>query len=475
MIVMNDKDMNRKAIKAGSFYVVGQIAIRGLALIATPIYTRTLTTEQFGLHKIFESWLLILVPVITLGLYRSVEVAKYDYGKTYEQYVANILRLGVILSAAFSAICLVFFPWLKSWMGFTDVMMVYIIAYIPAEFAIMCFQRREKQLMRYKSSLFLSLSTVTLGTALSIVLILLGKTKGYQSGLLHLRIIGYYTPIILGGYAIVVFCWRQGNRATMLKDWKYGLRYSIPLIAELISIQIMNQMDKIMINQMVGAEEAGIYSLATTISYIVWILEEAVWGAWLPWMYEKIGRGEEKEIQRPWTEIMHAFGILSVLLVLLAPEGVYILGGKSYATAAYIVAPLVCSTLFRFYSYSFSALQNFKKKTTYVALGTVLAMGLNVALNYYGILHFGYISAAYATAISYVFLLIIQAVFERKVARHKIIPLHTTILLCVLYFLLCEAVMILYDKPFICRYLLVAVILLGAGVLARKMRKKSKI
>lgn len=469
---MNDKDMNRKAVKAGSFYVVGQITIRGLALIATPIYTRTLTTEQFGLHKIFESWLLILVPVITLGLYRSVEVAKYDYEKTYEQYVANILRLGVVLSAVFSAICLAFFPWIKNWMGFTDVMMFYMIAYIPAEFAIMSFQRREKQLMRYKSSLFLSLSTVTVGTALSIVLILLGKAKGCQSDLLHLRIIGYYTPIILGGYTIVVSCWRQGKRTTMLEDWKYGLRYSIPLIAELVSIQIMNQMDKIMINQMVGAEEAGIYSLATTISYIVWVLEEAVWGAWLPWMYEKIGRGEEKEIQKPWNKIMHAFGILSVLVVLLVPEGVYVLGGRAYAKAAYIVAPLICSTLFRFYSYGFSALQNFKKKTTYVAMGTVLAMALNVALNYFGILYFGYIAAAYTTAISYFFLLIVQAIFEGKVAHHKIISFRTTSLLSAVYFLLCEVTMVLYNRTCIYRYSIVVIIVIWAVVSSQKIWKK---
>lgn len=456
--------------------MMGQMLIRSLALVATPIYTRTLTTEQFGMHKIFESWLLILVPVITLGLYRSVEVAKYDYGDDYEQYVSNILRLGVTLSALFSMVCIIFYPWLKSWMGFTNLMMIYMLAYIPAEFAIMCFQRREKQLMRYKASWFLSLGTVTLGTGLSIFLLLVASAKGVQEWLLPLRIIGYYTPVIVGGYVVVICCWKQGNRKAMFQDWKYGLRYSIPLIAELVSIQVMNQVDKIMINQMVGTEEAGIYSLATTISYILWILEEAVWGAWLPWMYEKIGRGEENEIGKPLVGIMHAFGILSVLVVLVAKEGVYILGGKAYAAAAYIVAPLVCSTLFRFYSYSFSALQNFQKKTIYVALGTVLAMILNIALNYIGILRFGYIAAAYATAISYIFLLIIQAVFEKKVANHKIVSLYKTILLCILYSLLCAASILLYDKWFGYRYLLVVAILLGMGGYAKKMkRNKGKI
>ena len=52
----------------------------------------------------------------------------------------------------------------------------------------------------------------------------------------------------------------------------------------------MNQADRIMVRHLIGKEAAAILSLGTTVSYIIWILEDSVWNAWLPWLYEKISR-----------------------------------------------------------------------------------------------------------------------------------------------------------------------------------------
>lgn len=97
------------------------------------------------------------------------------------------------------------------------------------------------------------------------------------------------------------------------------------------------------------------------------------------------------------------------MLVLFAPEIILILGGKKYADAIWLIAPMVTGTLFRFYSYSYTAIQNFHKKTKFVAISTVSVMFLNVFLNYVGIRAFGYQAAAYTTAFSYLVLMIMQA------------------------------------------------------------------
>ena len=75
---------------------------------------------------------------------------------------------------------------------------------------------------------------------------------------------------------------------------------------------------------------------------------------------------------------MHMFGILSWVIVMLAPEAIAILGPAKYRPAVWLIAPMVSGTLFRFYSYSYSALQNYYKRTQYVAAGTIGTMVLNV-------------------------------------------------------------------------------------------------
>lgn len=456
----NNKDLNKRAFTAGIFFIVSQFLVRGLSFLVTPIYTRLLTTEQYGIVKIYESWLLIFVPIVTLGLYRSVEVAKYDYKKNFNNYVSSTVILGAVLCIVFAVICIVFRKWVCDFLDFTPWMLGIMLLYLFAEFSIMCYQRREKQEMRFKNSVLFTIVTVPVATLTSVGLLFYGKNQGQTENMLFYRIAGYYIPLIIGGFIIAVIMIFQGKPKTLKADWKYGVVYSVPLIAELLSIQIMNQIDKIMIQKMVGSSEAGIYSLATTISYIIWIIEDSVWSAWLPWLYEKIDNKEDNEVQKPWIFMMHVFGILSLAIVAVTPEAISVLGGSEYKTAIYIVAPLVVSTLFRFYGYSFSAIQNFEKKTKYVALGTVISMLINVAANYIGIKHWGYIAAAYATAISYFILLIIQALFEKKVTGRIVMPLGKTLLISLVYFAVCELFIGLYSVHFLIRYAVIAVILL---------------
>ena len=40
--------LNRLALKAGLFYVICELFVRGITFITTPIYTRLLSTAQYG-------------------------------------------------------------------------------------------------------------------------------------------------------------------------------------------------------------------------------------------------------------------------------------------------------------------------------------------------------------------------------------------------------------------------------------------
>lgn len=461
--------LNKTAFKAGIFYIVAQLFVRGITFLMTPVFTRLLTQEQFNQYKLFESWLLIFGPVMSLCLWRSVERAKYDVKDRFNEFVSSVQTLSYLSITVFFVFFMIFRDQVKQLSSatgliLTDFMLVIAFLYTYAHTSIFYFQRREKQMMRYKASTTFTAATVVPATLLSVLLVVCGRMSGHTDDLLTLRIAGYYIPMVIGGLGVGVLMLAQGKKAVNLRYWKYALVFSLPLIPEVLSIQIMNQADKVMVSAMTGSVCGSILALATTVSYIIWILEDSVWNAWLPWMYEKIARGEGKDIRSNWTVLMHAFGAISLALVVFAPEIIMILGGSKYRDAVYLIAPMVTGTLFRFYSYSYTAIQNFHKKTGFVAASTVSVMFLNVILNYIFIKIFGYQAAAYTTAFCYLLLMCVQSFMEKRVTGEELIPLGKTLRISCTWFVLCMAAMLLFRIPLFLRYAVAAIF----GVLVLK-------
>ncbi len=445
--------LNRKAFIAGIFYIITQLVVRGITFFVTPFYTRIVSTSQYGDIGAYESWLLIIVPVMSLCLFRSIETAKFDFPDKFEEYISAVQTLSYIsIFACFTVITLFFKNKFMEFCGMNQLMYIFTILYTFAYTSTLYFQRREKQLMRYKHSTIVTAISMIPATLLSLLLIYLGSINGYKDKLVDLRIIGFYTPQIIVGIFVAIIMWKSGKLLIKKEYWKYALAFSVPLIPEMISIQIMNHSDKIMINKMVDAHSAGLFFLATTVSFIIWIIEDSVWNAWLPWLYEKISRGETEEIESPWLKMVYIFGYISWLLVALAPEIVYILGGKKYAEAIYLIAPMVTGVLFRFFSYCYTAVQNYHKKTKFVAFGTIVAMIVNVILNYIFIKIFGGIAAAYTTLISYFILFILQGFMEKKITGTRIAPLSKMIPLSIGFFVINTVSMVMFQWKWYIRY-----------------------
>lgn len=443
-------------MKAGIFYIISQLFVRGITFLTAPVFSRLLTKAQYAEFSRYESWLLIFAPIMSLCLWRSVERAKYDVKERFNEYVSSVQTLSYLSISAFFIIFWIFRDTVEKVCSMTDFMLIVAFLYTFAHTSIFYMQRREKQMMRYKASTALTACTVIPATLLSVLLVTWGKTHGQEEHLVNLRILGYYTPMIIGGFTVAILMLVQGKRLVHTGYWKYALRFSLPLIPEVLSIQIMNQSDKLMVIEMTGKENGSVIALATQVSYIIWIIEDAVWNAWLPWMYEKISSKDTEGIEESWTVLMQGFGVFSWLLVALAPEIIFILGGRKYADAVYLIAPLVTGTLFRFYSYSYTAIQNYYKKTGFVAASTVFAMVLNILLNYGGIRLFGYQAAAYTTALSYLILLIIQAQMEKRITGKKLIPLRKTLIISCTWFTLCMITMLLFRGSLLVRYLVIA-------------------
>ena len=193
--------LNKKAFKAGIFYIISQLFVRGITFIMTPVYTRLLSQVQYNQIKIYESWLLIFAPIMSLCLWRSVERAKYDVKERFNEYVSSVQTLSYLSISGFFLLFLIFKEPLERICSMTDFMLYIAFLYTYAHTSIFYFQRREKQMMRYKASTLFTAVTVIPATLLSVLLIYIGKSTGHEDSLVALRIAGYYIPMIIGGFS----------------------------------------------------------------------------------------------------------------------------------------------------------------------------------------------------------------------------------------------------------------------------------
>lgn len=182
-----------------------------------------------------------------------------------------------------------------------------------------------------------------------------------------------------------------------------------------ISQVLLAQFDRIMIRSMVGNAEAGIYSLAGNIKLILTIITDSISAAWTTWFYDQMAEDGAEQIKERAKELSMFFVVLAVGLLALSPELIFVLGGKNYESGKYVAIPMVVDAFVLFLYNIIVPAEYYKKKTTYIMLGTMAATVINLVTNYIFITKFGYIAAAYTTLFSYICYLVLHIIISHRV------------------------------------------------------------
>lgn len=455
--------------------MISLIFVRGISFFTTPVFTRLMSTEQYGILTVYESWLRIAFPILTLSLYASAERAKYEFEEDYDKYLSSIQAFMFLLSAVWSVITLILHKQIGKLLNMTDMMLVIMLLYVAAQSAINNAQRREKVLLRYKQNILLTLFGTVVPTVISIGLLSYFKYHGYSEELLQVRILSFYIPQIIVGIFVGGLILYRGKGCLKKSYMKYAVKFSFPLIPHMLSMEILSQSDKIMVSRLTGDANAGIFSLATNVMWIALLLSQAVGDAWIPWFYEKLQEKSYDAIQKVWKTMICLFGVFCWLIVMFAPEIIFILGGEKYKDAVYLVAPMIIGVMAHFFSYSYISIEQFFQKTYYVMAVSMVTVILNLILNYTCINQFGYIAAAFTTAVSYLLMIVLHAlILKWKYNRTFISAKDTLLVLC--FFAMADFVAeASYALPFYVRWLAAGIIMLLCFAAAYKKWKEFKI
>lgn len=457
------------AVKAGIGYTVGNMLIKGISFLAIPIFTRIMTQEDYGLYNTFLSYASILTIFLGMALNASIKNAKYDFPDQLNRYCSSLTILIIGNTVLVSVLSLVFSTQLGALAALGGGMAVLMVAESFGNAMLAFYNGALAIQFKYKEYLGLSFFYSIGSILLSIFLIKIAiPENGYLA-----RTFGSVIPLLLLSVYILFRFFRSARPHISKVYWKYGLKFSLPLIPHGLSQILLSQFDRIMILNSIGETKAGLYSFAYNIAILYQVLSTSMDTAWTPWFYEQMAAGKEEKIRKNTAWYVLLMSVIAVLLMFVCPEIILIMGGEKYAESRYSVIPIVLGMYFAFLYALPAAIEYYHKKTKLIAAGTVCAAIANIALNAIFIPMFGYIAAAYTTVACYVLYFFFHLFIARRILGRFLFDMKR-LFLCMTGVVISSAVCFLCIDGFWVRWGILALFVVGAAAAAVWKRKELK-
>lgn len=400
------------AAKASIWFVFCSLLQKGIAFLTTPIFTRLMSTEQYGQVTMFNSWLEIFTIFATLNLFYGVyNNALTKYSDDKEQVTSSMLGLCTTLTLAVFLIYLCLQDYINIITGMNTFMTVVLFSEVLFIPAFRFWSTKQRFEYKYKALVVSTVLISILTPLLGVPAVLFYDEKGYAK-----IITGVISQLIIA-ISLYIFIFKNGRLFYKKEYWKYALSFNFPLIPHYLSSTILNQCDRVMIDNMCGTDKAGIYGLAYTVGAIVIIFNEAIMNSFTPWTYQNLKAQNYYEIKNISRYLIVIIAVISFVLVLIAPEIIWILGGNKYAEGAWIIAPIASSIFFRFLYNLYGNIEFYFEENYFIMLASVACAVVNIVLNYIFISKYGYLAAGFTTLICFAFYSFSHYLFSTRVLK----------------------------------------------------------
>lgn len=389
-------------LKATFFIGISSFLTSGINYLTTPIFTRLITTAEYGLISRYNSYYLIISVIATLTLSRPgiLNVGLHEHKESRWSYLSSMLGLITVSTLFISIIMYILWNPLSNVLQIPPSLIILMILTCFLQPATTFWTYKQRYEYNWKPVCIVTIGTAVLAQVFSVFAVLWFREQGN----VNLGIVRLYSSSTINLFvALLIFiriCF-LGKKFIDLNLWRTTLIFALPLIPHYLGFSFLNGMDKIMIGNMVGDDKVGIYSLSSVISTIGLLLWQALCVSITPFIFKRLQLREYNSIRLHVKPLLEIVAICCILISLLAPEIICIFGTKDYLEGI-VVMPAVTAGTFMHVLYDlFSNVAFFKKKSIYIMLATLLAALINGILNFVCIKEFGYLSAGYTTLVSY--------------------------------------------------------------------------
>jgi len=465
--------LSRTKLFLENFFAYGFINVLNkiIPILLLPVITRMLTDpSDFGVYDMYNLIIGFGSPLAMLGMYDAM--FREFFEKDDEQYRYNVTSTAnriVLVTSTLMSLLLLLFNNLFSKLFFGTSQYGNIVIFsalamlISANSNIIAAPTRiQNQRKIYVSSgLLYSISYYLLAIGLIYY--------GYSYfGMIYANIV---TALIL-----LIFFWCLNKKYFMLGKYDKNIakelfKIGLPLLPTFLIYWVYNSMDKIMIVNMLGTSDLGIYSIGSKIASVSFFIYTAFAGGWSYFAFSTMKDEDQVELN---SKVFEYLGVISFLsLFVIYPFIGYVFNfifPVSYSAGQSVVPYLYLSPLllmlFQVAGNQFLVIKKSYWSTISLSLGAVI----NIILNYLLIGPLGIEGAAIATLIGYIITITVVCIITLNMKIMKISKRFLVVSLITIGYLLICRIFIQNNKPY---QSLLSVIIIGIYILMYKVEIKS--
>ena len=394
---------------------IGKICTQLITFLLLPVYTAVLSNEEYGVVDLLNTLTSLLLPIVTLQIEQGIFRYLIDCRENNEKQIkliTTIIRFMIIQSIACIVIFLCVSPFIHNEYKY------FLIANL---------------LMGIFSSLLLQIcrglgdnATYAIGSfitgaftvVLNVIFIVAFRWGAY--GMLGATAISNFIC------AVYIFLKRKIYKYIKPKQFdkkilKEIIKYSVPLIPNMISWWIVSASDRTIISAVIGIAQNGIYSAANKFSGVFTTLYSVFNLTWTESASININSEDRDEFFSKILDfVIRFFGCLCLGTIAVMPFAFNILINEKFAEAYYQIPILILGSVFNILVSFVGSIYVAKKLTKEIAKTSVISAVINIFVNIVLIKSIGLYAASISTVIAYALMFIYRWIDVKKYVKFNV-------------------------------------------------------
>ena len=394
---------------------IGKICTQLITFLLLPVYTAVLSNEEYGVVDLLNTLTSLLLPIVTLQIEQGIFRYLIDCRENNEKQIkliTTIIRFMIIQSIACIVIFLCVSPFIHNEYKY----------FLMANLLMGIFSSLLLQICRglgdnatYAIGSFI---TGAFTVVLNVIFIVAFRWGAY--GMLGATAISNFIC------AVYIFLKRKIYKYIKPKQFdkkilKEIIKYSVPLIPNMISWWIVSASDRTIISAVIGIAQNGIYSAANKFSGVFTTLYSVFNLTWTESASININSEDRDEFFSKILDfVIRFFGCLCLGTIAVMPFVFNILINEKFAEAYYQIPILILGSVFNILVSFVGSIYVAKKLTKEIAKTSIISAVINIFVNIVLIKSIGLYAASISTVIAYALMFIYRWIDVKKYVKFNV-------------------------------------------------------
>lgn len=364
-----------------------------------PLFTRVLSKEELGYYTLYQTLIVIVFPLLTLGMQNAVSVNYFRLNeRRFRRYISNVLYAVLLVVLIFVIVYFFVGKYISHIIQFPTIWLFVTILIVYPQFIVQLRLVLYRNQNKIKNFGMIAISNTLLTNLLGLAFIFV----------FHLSWKGMILGVLIGEIIVAFFSFISFYKEGLLvyqKSIRYikdAIKVGLPVTFHQVGSWLSNAFNRILINSLLGIAATGTYGVGAVYGMIMTFVQDSFNIAYVPYLFSNLkNKNESTELRivkiSLFFYITYFFAAIAISAFGLCFTSMIF--GSTYADTTTFIVPLIfASAINGFYKIHVNFLFYYKKTFSIAKITFCLGL-INIPLAYFFIKSWGLLGAAYSLMI----------------------------------------------------------------------------